>query len=482
MDEKIVKNYFLNLGYQLLSILLPIVTTPYVSRKLGVENIGVYSFTVAMTSYFVLLSNFSFHTYGQKKVAIVGKARDKRTSLFWEIQYRKGVLVALTCVFYLVFVLMQKEYQKIYIVQIISIVSVYFDISFFYQGLELYDITVLRNAIAKIVGVVSVFCFVRNQDDLICYVVIQVVTCFFGNLTMWIRLRRYVDFVGVKSLSLRKDLSELIELFIPVVAIQVYFSMDKIMIGMMCEKTESGIYEQAMSVFRVCQTFLTSLGAILVPGISRMLEEKKDAEIKNVIATSTRISLMLSVGMMFGILSVSDAFVPWFFGAEYSKVTILLNILSVILNFTAISNILVQGVLIPIGKYNYATIGTVCAAIVNVILNLILIRHYMAIGACVATVIAEFVVLSVDFCFSKRYVNMNVIFIYFLRYLLAGGIMFSSLWIMRKMFVTKVGAITELFILFFSGALIYVVCLLLSGDDVLRNTVVKLRMQIKDLF
>ena len=65
MKEKSVKkNYFYNLIYQLLTLILPLITTPYISRVLGAEKIGIYSYTTSVVTYFILFGSLGVSMYG----------------------------------------------------------------------------------------------------------------------------------------------------------------------------------------------------------------------------------------------------------------------------------------------------------------------------------------------------------------------------------------------------------------------------------
>ena len=173
MDRKVIKSFAFNMAYQALIILLPIITTPYISRCLGVDNVGIFSFTSSVVSFFALFITFGFHVYGQKEIAKNQNDLTARSQLFFEIQIRKLFVTLLVLLLFVGFVLLQKKYNMVYLIQAISLGAVFFDISYLYQGMELYNITVIRNGIIKLVGVVCTFAFVHNSSDLNIYILIK---------------------------------------------------------------------------------------------------------------------------------------------------------------------------------------------------------------------------------------------------------------------------------------------------------------------
>ncbi len=465
MDRKLVKNYAFNMAYQALVLLLPLVTTPYVSRCLGVENIGIYSFTSSIVSYFVLFSTFSFNTYGQKEIAFNQNDEERRSQVFFEIQVRKAVLTVFALITYAVFIFIQAKYRVFYLIQFITVFSVFWDVSYFFQGMEKYEITVIRNAVVKMLGVVCIFLFVRDSGDLGVYIFIQCVSTLVGNLTLWPYLRKYVSARYFRKFSLTKNFRVIFELFIPTLSVQLYFTIDRTMLGLMCENTiESGYYEQALKIMRLCQTLITSFGAVLISGITRMMSRKEDEKIRETVLDCISIGLFLAVPMAFGLIAVSGYFTPIFFGTGYDKVPRILSILSVIIILSALSNVAGNAVLIPTGRHNYLTIATGAAALVNIILNSILIPRFMASGAAAASVISEMVVLIIEYYFARDYLCFKRIFVSLLKYILAGLIMFVSLKCISFFLADTLSDLQMTILLVVCGAAIYFAIMLIEKN------------------
>lgn len=468
MDKKVVKNFIFNLIYQALTLMLPLVTTPYISRCLGVENIGAFSFTNSIVSYFVLFITFSFTTYGQKQIAFVRDDEAKRSQIFFEIQIKKLVLFVIAVIGYGILIFTSKEYRECYWIQIILLIAVLFDISFFFQGIEQYKITVIRNLVVKILGVVLIFSLVRDYSDLYLYISIYCATTLIGNLTLWPYIFKYVRFSYIKNISMSRDLKELVELFIPVLSVQMYISIDKTMLGMICESTiENGYYEQALKIVRVCQVIITSLGAVLISSISRMISDKDYDNVRSTVYGAIKFGTLLACAMTFGLLAVSDNLVPWFFGAGYEKVAIIISILSPIVTLSALSNVAGNGILIPMGKHNYLTLATTITAGVNIILNAIFIPRYYAAGAAMATVISEIVVLILQYYYAKEYLNFKGIFIAFIKYVFAGCVMLFGLTYLDKVVGNSISDFWTTIVMMIVGALIYTIVLVFEKDEFL---------------
>ena len=165
--KSVAKNYIYNLCYQVLIVVLPIITTPYISRVLGAENIGIYRYTYSIVSYFILFGSLGVALYGNREIAYVQEDTAKRTKVFWEILFFRTIMILFAAVAYVIFFMnFQLEYQIYYIILILEILAAGVDISWFLQGLEEFKKTVTRNIIVRLLSVTAIFVFVISEDFL----------------------------------------------------------------------------------------------------------------------------------------------------------------------------------------------------------------------------------------------------------------------------------------------------------------------------
>lgn len=370
------------------------------------------------------------------------------------------------------------EYFTVYLIQTFSIISAFFDISYFFQGLEEYGITVIRNAIIKLIGAVAVFLFIKNQNDLALYVIIQIIINLGGNLSLWIGLRGRVNRKYFHRFKIGKDARILAELFVPVISVQMYFSVDKVMLGIFdTTKIENGYYEQALKIIRICQTIITSLGSVLIPSVSRMIVKGDKKQVTNTITSSIRLGLCLSISMSLGIIAIADVFTPWFYGSEYVQAGIIMMFLAPLLIFSSISNVLSNGILIPTNCHNYVSISTITAAVLNVALNAILIPQYGGVGAAVASSASELLVLILSIFFTRKYFHMSEIVRDLFRYSFAGTIMLVALLLVKNS-MAFLGLTVQMVIMIGLGVIVYFVALIVLEDKMCIDILKILKLKI----
>lgn len=244
MKKSITKNYIYNLLYQILVLILPLITTPYISRVLGAENIGIYSYTISIVTYFILFGSLRVALYGQREIAYNQNNKKKYSMIFWEIVILRTITMTISLIlFYLIFV-NGNQYQTYYKILILELIENCIDIIWFFQGLEEFKKTVMRNTIVKLVSVISIFLFVKSKNDLQIYFWIYVLSTTIGNGSLWLYLPKFLEKVKLKDLKIIRHLKPTLGLFVSQIAVQVYTVLDRTMIGaIISDKSEVGFYD-----------------------------------------------------------------------------------------------------------------------------------------------------------------------------------------------------------------------------------------------
>lgn len=416
---QVVKNFLYNLSYQLLVIILPLITVPYVSNILGAEGIGSYAFTYANMQYFVIFGMIGITLYGNRQIAYVRENKEKLKNTFYSIYTLQLITTTISFVLYLIFTLVfnNGDYKWLYIVQGINILASMIDISWLFMGLEQFKKTVIRNTIVKLVSLASIFIFVKSSDDTIIYTLIIALSSFIGNLTFWLYIPKMIGFKRIKILELKVHLKSSLALFIPQLAIQIYVLLDRTMLGIITDTVQVGYYENSQKIVKVVLTIATAIGTVMMPKIANTVASGDMKKVKYYIQNSFFFVSALSIPLMFGLMGVAKELSPWFFGDNFKGIENLIVLSSLIILAISWSNVLGTQLLVPLNKTKEFTISVTAGAIINFILNLVMLKKFGAVGACLSTIIAEFTVTSVQFYFirnfikPKRLINSILLFI-----------------------------------------------------------------------
>ena len=441
--KSIKKNYMYNLIYQILTLITPFITTPYLSRVLGANGVGTYSYIDSVCSYFVLFATLGLTTFGQREVSYVQDDRKKRTIIFWETNIIELVASMLCMVAYVIFSLNQAD-ANLYLVLVFNLLSVIANISWFFQGMEEFGKIVLRN-----------FAFINNAS-------------------YWLTIPKYVDKPKLKELHPARHIKTVISLFIPTIAIQIYTVLDKTMIGMITKDAyENGYYEQALKISKLVLTVVTSLGTVMIPRIGYHYSKGDTEMVRTYMYRAYRFVWLCGIPLTLGLIAVSSNFVPWFFGSGYEKVVSLLGVLSMLILAIGINNVTGMQYLIPTERQTLFTITVIIGAVANFVLNFVLIRFLQSLGAAIASVVAETTIAVIQIYIVRRELSPYQIIKSGIHYYIAGGIMFVILMNIKNVFTPSILHTLALVII---GAVIYGVALVLMRDEFLlvnANNIIK---------
>lgn len=402
MKTNVKKNILYQCTYEILVILTPLITAPIVSRALGPECSGIYSYTYSIAGYFVLFCMLGIKNHGSR---IIAEKSDNPTELnrtFSNLLVLHVIISAVILFAYILYVLLvsSEDYRFFALLQGLYVLSALFDISWFYIGIEQFKLTVTRNIIIKLLTIVFIILFVNSSQDLWKYIVIIAGGMLISQMWLWIYLKKYVQFVRPNKDAILQNIKPLMILFIPVIAVSLYKMMDKIMIGWF-SKTELGYYEYAEKIIAVPMSVIEAIGVVMLPRITKMIASGGVKESKKVIQLSMRYNMILAMAMAFGIAAISEEFAPVFFGEEYVPCAALMIGLSATIPFLSFASVLRKQFMIPMKMDRLYIIAVFSGAIVNLVCNLLLIPRYYSQGAMVGTILAE-VTVCIMHIFSCR--------------------------------------------------------------------------------
>lgn len=396
------KNFLYNIIYQLLTFFVPLITVPYVSRVLGAENVGIYSYTYSIVYIFMLFGMLGINNYGSRTIARVRDDKDELSKTFFSIYFFQLIINILALVIYFAYVLLiDPSYKTIYFIQAIFLISICFDINWFFFGLEKFKITITRNLIIKILSVILIFILVKDKSDLNIYTFIMSFSTLLSQVFLFIILPKYIIFKKVKFKEIFSHFKEVLYLFIPVLAFSIYKVMDKTMIGLFSSMTQVAYYEYAEKLMNIPTAIISALGVVMLPHMSYIMGNDKE-NYKKTIFDSMKLVSKLSTIMCLGLILISSDAVKVLFGNEFEESSSILILLSTTILASSWANVIRTQFLIPLKKDKVYIRSTFIAAIVNLILNVIFIRKYAAIGACIGTVISEFIVMFYQIFSTKN--------------------------------------------------------------------------------
>ena len=415
-----------NIGYQLLAIIVPLITAPYISRVLGAANVGIYAKTQALAHYFLLFSMLGVNNYGNRAIARVHDDRNELSRTFWEI-YSFQCFMAIICIWlYICFcIFITKENKTIYLIQGFYVLSGMFDINWCCFGMEKFKLTAIRSSVVKIGSAILIFLLVKSKNDLWVYTVILACCSLFGGLAVWPYVLKHIDRVRPTLKGIIRHIKPNLVLFWPVIAISIYNIMDRIMLGWMSRDEEVGFYTNAERIVTIPTTLILALDNVVMPRMSNLFnKEGKSEHISFLMDSVMLFAMFIAAALAFGMAGVSDVFAPWFYGDDFTRCGYFILLLSPVIILKGWAGALRTQFIIPTGRDRIYVLSLTAGAIINVILNVLLIPHLDGIGAIIGTLVAEFTVCFLQFWWCRKDINIKEYLTNGISFCIIGAIMF----------------------------------------------------------
>ena len=423
-EESLKINILYQIFYQILTLIVPLITAPYISRVLGKDGMGVYSYTYAIANYFVIFTMLGILNHGNREIASHKDNIQERSQSFWNIfliHFLFGCFVLIIYVLLILYVF--DQYRTVFLVQTVFIVSAVLDISWLYFGLEKFRMTTLVSCANKIVTTLLVFLFVNNKDDICIYVAIIAGGALLNNIVYWLFLKKQVIFCKPHLRQAKNEIKPLLILFIPVIAVSVYKYMDKIMLGMITTTADVGIYEAAEKFINLPMCVISALGTVMLPRITNLKAKEDTKKVEQYNYISMIFVMFSSMGMAFGLAGISHSFIPWFYGEDFIDSSDVLLVLLPSIIFVSWANVIRTQYLLPNKKDKAYCASVISGAILNFGINSVLIPIFGVLGAAIGTTFAELFVCLVQTFNARKEMKIITYFVDSVPYLLTGTLM-----------------------------------------------------------
>ena len=462
-----MKNYIYQFIYQLINLIFPLATLPYVSKILGTENMGLYTYSFSVISYMILVSDLGIKRFGSREIAYFRENDKEINRIFLELNIQKLIFSLLVFLIFYIFFIFNK-YENIYLIQALYILLSFLDLSWVYEGFENFKKIATRNLYIKILLMLLIFSFVKTKDDLLLYTIIMLVSNTVGNIIFWYKLPFKLEISTIKKIKPFRNIKGTFLLFLPQIAISIYTSLDRIMLGKMTEKKYVAFYDISNKFVILSMIIITTAGTVYLPQIANLYQKKEITKIKDTIKKVLNIYIIISLPLIFGIISVSEKLIKLLFDYRFYDTIFLIKLMSIIIIFWTFNNITGSFVLIPMKMEKKLTLTVFIGCVMNIILNFILIPKYKAIGAVIATMFTEGTVTLLQIYYSRHFFKFNIST--FLKALLSSIVMYLIL--------LKVG---NLYLKIILGIISYIFFLVLLREKVFFSVLNDIKKFIKKL-
>lgn len=474
-NTSVFHNFIMNIILTTSSFIFPLITFPYVSRILLPEGTGKVSFATSVVSYFLIIAQLGIPTYGIRACA---KVRDNKDELNRTVQEIFRISMCMCMLAYLLFVISIvlvpkfQEERKLLIVVSANILFTTLGVEWLYKALEMYSYITWRSIVFKLIALIAMFLFVHKKEDYVIYGAISILASSVSGIMNFMYLHKFVDLKKHYSLNFRKHMKPILVFFAMSCATTVYLNLDTVMLGFMKTDADVGYYNAAVKIKNMLVSIVTSLGAVLLPRVTYYLEKGEQDKFKNLAVKAIQFVLFISIPLLVFFIIFAKQGVIFLSGENYHNAILPMQWMMPTLLFIGLTNIMGIQILVPIGRENKVLVSVVVGALVDLLLNAILIPEYASTGAAIGTMVAELVVFIVQYFSEKKLFSELFRSIRPEKILIATmvGVLFSA-WTLKMNW-------GNLQCLIFSGVYFfgsYILCLLLLKEAFLQEIVEKIK-------
>ena len=475
MSKSIKKNYILNLINTISTMLFPLITFPYAARILMADGIGQVNFFSSIISYISLFTCLGIPLYAIRETA---RVRDNQRELSKTVTEILLLHSGLTLLGYVAVFIIAYTVPKVmvdiplFLLLSTSIIFTAIGCEWFYQGVEDFKYITIRAITIKTLCVILLFLLVKSKEDLLYYAVYSVIGSVGNNVFNFFRLRKYVKLKLIDFNELRplRHLKPTLRIFVLNLVISIYVNLDTVMLGFLKDSAAVGYYTGATKLTKMLLGIVSSLSTVMIPRLSNLIQNGQYNEFKLLAQKAVDFVVMLSLPLFLGLLVTAPYLIRLFCGDSYELSISTLQIVSPILLFIAMSNVLGIQILYPQGKEDIVVKCTIAGALVNFTLNMFLIPIFANDGAAIATCVAEFMVTFVMLIIGRKSLPIEYSVKRYANYLIGGGLMFIALFAIRTFVFLPSALLLLLHVLI--GIIIYIGYLFIHKDNLMMNLVV----------
>ena len=405
MKQKSLKlNVIMNMILTMSSFIFPLITFPYVSRILLPEGTGKVSFATSLISYFSMFAQLGIPMYGIRACA---KVRDNRQELTRTAQELLIINLIMSVISYVVlfiaiaFVPRLQSEKTLYVIVSFTIILTSIGMEWLYKALEQYTYITIRSVIFKFIALIAMFLLIHEKTDYVIYGGISILAGCASNIFNFINVHKYIDLKPVGVYNFKQHLKPIGTFFAMACASTIYTNLDTVMLGFMKTDTDVGYYNAAVKIKNILVSIVTSLGAVLLPRASYYIENGLIDEFKRITKKALSFVFLVASPLMLYFIFYAKEGIFFLSGNAYEGSILPMQIIMPTLLFIGITNILGIQMLVPMGKEKVVLYSEIAGAIVDVIINTLLIPRFASAGAAIGTLVAEFVVLVVQYIALK---------------------------------------------------------------------------------
>lgn len=403
--SSIKKNFAYNIILAISQIIFPLVTFPYVTRVLGPKSLGTVSFIDSYAGYFILIAALGIPVYGVREIAKT-KTEKQHNKIFSEIFSIHLLLTVIAIVLYFLSLLFYPKLNttiNLFIWGGVMIFSCIFIGEWYFQGIGKFKFIAVRTMIIRLVSIIFLFLFVKDEKDTLNYFLIIVLAVLLNAAINFFYIKKDIKITIVYSLKkLKHHFKPLFYIFFSRASVTLFLFLDTIILGFISSDENVGIFTTALKVTKIPIIVVSSLGVVLIPKLTESFHLGDMKVFNELIRKSVNFVISISIPILFFFFSTSSEIILAFAGKQYIDASVVIKILSPIVLIIGLSNIFSMQILTPMGKDKEVMLSVLLAIIICLVFDFLLIPSLHEIGAAITNFLVESTIALTTFYFARK--------------------------------------------------------------------------------
>lgn len=403
ISDSVKKNFTFQFLCQVVILVIPLITSPYLTRTLGGTSLGVYSYTYSIAYYFVVFAMLGINRHGQR---IILQTRENLIELrksFWSLFVVHAVASILALLAYAIYVFfICSDDVNVAFAQTIYVTSALFDLTWLFYGLEKFKIVTIRNAVIKVITTNCIFAFIKSPSDVVLYTLIMALSTCLGQIVLFPQVMHAIPPIRFGREDLQKHIKPLFTLFVAAIAISIYTVFDKTLLGILTTKESVAYYEYSNKIINIPTTFIGIISTVLYPRACQYAAIGDYKGMRSNMEKSLTVSNLIGFASAFGLWAIADRFSLLYYGEEFAICGGIISIMCPLILISGIGEAVRSQCIYPL-KMDMAMVKVVSLnAVVNLVLSAAFIPSFGVYGAVIGSISAEFIGLVTEVSMVKK--------------------------------------------------------------------------------
>ena len=409
-ENTIKSNFLYQVLYNCVTMILPLIVTPFLTRALLENKIGEFTYSRSIASYFVLFAMLGIVKYGQR---IISQSRNDETKLrksFWSLYAVHAAFSLSALLIYYVTVSLIGANKTLYWIQGIYVLSALFDITWLYYGLENFRGVVLRNAVIKVLEAVLYIYLIKSSDDIYLYALINCSAVLLSQVVLLPGAIRKLKPIHVSWNECKTHIKPLMVFAVAVIGITLYTVFDTTLLGLFSTKDNVAFYEYSNRIAKIPLAVASVIGTVLFPRACKLVAQNSIGEQKRYLSISIIIVSIVGSASFWGLLIVGEPLAKIYLGENFGTCGPIIAALSSLVYIVGIGDVVRTQLMIPNGMDRQYINSIMLSAITNLVLSTFLIlnlpKEIQVYGAVIGTIVAEFVGMLYQLIICRKYISL----------------------------------------------------------------------------